>query len=66
MLIYNFEESYAKFAKLEKALYEFYVYIKRNAGLIENNGVRWHRGEIISTAFTESTVNQVINMNNPD
>jgi hypothetical protein len=23
--------------------------------------VRWHRGEVIPTAFTESTVNQVIN-----
>ncbi len=61
MLIYNFEESYAKFAKLEKALDEFYVYIKRNAASIENYGLRWHRGEVISTAFMESAVNQVIN-----
>ena len=60
-LIYNFAESYAKFAKLEKALEEFYVYIKRNAALIENYGLRWRRGEVISTAFVESTVNQVVN-----
>jgi hypothetical protein len=60
MLIYNFEESYTKFAKLEKALEEFHVYIKRNAASIENYGLRWHRGEVISTAFMESTVNQVI------
>ena len=60
MLIYNFEESYTKFAKLEKALDKFHVYIKRNAASIENYGLRWHRGELISTAFMESTVNQVI------
>ena len=60
-LIYNFEESYTKFGKIEKALDEFHVYIKRNAVSIENYGLRWHRDEVISTAFMESTVNQVIN-----
>jgi hypothetical protein len=47
-------------AKLEKALDEFQVYIKRNAALIENYGLRWYRGEVISTAVIESAVNQVI------
>ena len=61
MLIYNFKESYAKFAKLEKTLDEVYVYIKRNAASIEDYGLRWHRGEVISTAFIESAANQVIN-----
>ena len=62
VLIYNFDESYTKLAKLEKELNEFYVYIKRNTGLIENNkAVCRHGNETISTAFTESVVNQVIN-----
>lgn len=47
-------------AKLIKAIGEFDSYIRTNAGRIPNYGERRRAGEAISTAFTESTVNQVI------
>jgi len=34
--------------------------IKNNAGTITDYTERWHHGEIISTAFVESTVNVVV------
>ncbi len=43
-----------------KELEEFEVYIRNNARLIPNYGERWRYGETISTAFVESTVNQVV------
>lgn len=60
MLIYNFEESYPPFKKLERAVREFYVYIKRGRGFIPNYGERYRNGEAISTGFVESAVNQVV------
>jgi hypothetical protein len=36
------------------------IYIENNASFIPNYGERWRNGETISTAFVESTVNQVI------
>jgi len=39
---------------------EFDAYLRANAGRIPNYGERHRAGEAISTAFTESTVNQVI------
>ncbi len=39
---------------------EFQSYIENNAAFIPNYGERWRYGETISTAFVESTVNQVI------
>jgi len=45
---------------LLKKLEEFEVYIRNNARLIPNYGERWRYGETISTAFVESTVNQVV------
>ncbi|MCP3933552.1 MAG: ISKra4 family transposase, partial [Bacteroidetes bacterium] len=36
------------------------IYIRNNAGFIVNCGERWRFGETISTAFVESTVNQVV------
>jgi len=45
---------------LFKKLEEFEVYIINNDRLIPNYGDRWRYGETISTAFVESTVNQVV------
>lgn len=46
--------------KLRKALAEFHTYIERNQAMIPNYGERWRCGEVISSAFVESAVNQVI------
>jgi hypothetical protein len=46
--------------KLLKAVREFGSYLRANAGRIPNYGERRRAGEAISTAFTESVVNQVI------
>ena len=46
--------------KLLKAVSEFDSYITANRDFIPNYGDRYRYGEIISTAFVESTVNQVI------
>jgi hypothetical protein len=47
-------------SKLLKAVHEFDSYLHANAGRIPNYGERRRAGEAISTAFVESTVNQVI------
>jgi hypothetical protein len=47
-------------SKLLTAMREFDTYIRANAGRIPNYGERRRAGEAISTAFTESAVNQVI------
>jgi hypothetical protein len=46
--------------KLSKQLGEFDGYIKNNREYIPNYGERYRNGERISTAFAESTVNQVV------
>ncbi|HIK17851.1 MAG TPA: ISKra4 family transposase [Leptolyngbyaceae cyanobacterium M33_DOE_097] len=46
--------------KVLKQLQEFRVYISRNRSFIPNYGERYRYGEAISTAFVESTVNQVV------
>ena len=46
--------------KLFQKLEEFETYIRNNAGFIPNYGERWRYGETISTAFVESTINQVV------
>jgi hypothetical protein len=46
--------------KLLKAVREFDSYLRANTERIPNYGERRHAGEAISTAFTESAVNQVI------
>jgi len=48
------------YAKLHKALREFGGYIRANAGFIPNYGERHRAGEVISSSFVESAVNQVI------
>ena len=47
-------------ARLLKAAREFDGYLRANAGRIPDYGERYRAGEAISTAFTESAVNQVI------
>lgn len=46
--------------KLRRHLSEFSGYISNNAGFIPNYAERRRYGEAVSTAFVESTVNQVI------
>jgi hypothetical protein len=53
-------EPHPEQALLLKAVREFDSYIRANAGRIPNSGERQRAGEAISTAFTESAVNQVI------
>ena len=47
-------------SKLMNALEDFDTYIKNNSALIPNYSDRYHYGEVISTAFVESTVNELI------
>jgi hypothetical protein len=47
-------------SKLLKALEEFHTCIHNNRELIPNYGERHRHGEIIASAFVESTVNHVV------
>lgn len=47
-------------AKLADGLAEFETYIRNNCDFIPNFGERYRQGETISTAFVESTINQVV------
>ncbi len=53
-------EGSAEARKLGKAVHEFGAYIGVNRAFIPNYGERYRYGETISTAFVESTVNQVM------
>ena len=46
--------------KLAKSVAEFQTYITANESFIPNYGDRYRYREVISTAFVESTVNQMI------
>ena len=46
--------------KLAAGLTEFEIYIRNNRAFIPNFGERYRQGETISTAFVESTINQVV------
>ncbi len=54
------EEQLAELNKLLKAVREFHGYIRVNRTFIPNYRDRYRYGEIISTAFVESTVNYVV------
>src|ERR1019366_1510727 len=54
------EEKSTPSLKLLQAVREFNGYIRVNEQYIVNYGDRYRNGEIISTAFVESTVNEVI------
>jgi hypothetical protein len=47
-------------ARMLRYVRELAAYIANNAGSIVNYGERYRNGERISTAFTESTINQVV------
>jgi hypothetical protein len=46
--------------KLAAGLWDLRTYIGNNRGSIPNYGERYRQGETISTAFVESTINQVV------
>ena len=46
--------------KLAAGIAELRTYIRNNRGSIPNYGERYRQGETISTAFVESTINQVV------
>jgi hypothetical protein len=46
--------------KLAAGISELRTYIRNNQGSISNYGERYRQGEAISTAFVESTINQVV------
>jgi hypothetical protein len=46
--------------KLATGLTDFETYIRNNRAFIPNFGERYRQGETISTAFVESTINQVV------
>lgn len=48
-------------AKLAAGVAEFETYIRNNQESIPNYGERYRQGYTISTAFVESTINQVVN-----
>jgi hypothetical protein len=54
------ELRYEKRRKLVEHLDEIGTYIANNASMIPNYGEKWRYGEAISTAFVESTVNEVV------
>jgi hypothetical protein len=56
----SFEPSQSPADKLGKSLGEFETYIRNNIEFIPNFGERCRQGETISTAFVESTINQVV------
>lgn len=47
-------------AKLHRSAMEFDTYIRNNQPFIPNFGERYRQGDTISTAFVESTINQVV------
>ena len=55
-----FDETYARFPQLVKALSTLRTYIVNNRHLMPNYGERYHHGEAIATGFVESTVNEVV------
>ena len=61
--LYEYEEEAPtdkRVKKLDKAVDEFIIYIKNNQELIPNYRDRYFYGDTISTAFVESTVNEVV------
>ena len=56
----HFADSYPRFPQLKSAVQKFRTYLANNHRFLPNYGRRYRRGEAISTAFVESTVNSVI------
>ena len=63
LLLFDLEAQRRRFpvaAKLERGVTEFDTYIRNNRKFIPNFGERYRQGDTISTAFVESTINQVV------
>jgi len=63
LLLFDLEAQRHRFpvaAKLERGVTEFDTYIRNNQKFIPNFGERYRQGDTISTAFVESTINQVV------
>lgn len=63
LLLFDLETHRHRFpvaAKLERGVTEFDTYIRNNQKFIPNFGERYRQGDTISTAFVESTINQVV------
>ena len=58
--INHFIDLYPRFPQLKRAVQKFRRYIAINRTFIPNYGRRYRSGEMISTAFVESTVNFVL------
>lgn len=56
----NPEFNYANLKSLQKQQDEMYTYIRNNQMMIPNYGEMRRYGEPVSTAFVESTINEVI------
>jgi hypothetical protein len=56
----HFTDTYPRFPHLKRAVRKFRTYIENNRACIPNYGQRYRKGETISTAFVESTVNFVL------
>jgi hypothetical protein len=56
----NIEDPIEAIQKLQKGVGELQTYLENNRAYIPNFGERYRNGDTISTAFVESTVNQVI------
>ena len=56
----NVEQPHTVTKKLLKMVQEFGAYVGNNRGFIPNYGERYQYGEMISTAFVESTINWVV------
>ena len=54
------EISYQNRKKFVRHLDEMDTYIRNNRHLIPNYGETWRYGETITTAFVESTINEVV------
>jgi hypothetical protein len=61
-LIYalDLENGSPEHRKLLKAVRTFETYVRKNRAFLPNYGERYRQGKIISTAFVESAVNQVV------
>ena len=63
LLVFELDVQRRRFStalKLDRGVTELDTYIRNNRAFIPNFGERYRQGDIISTAFVESTINQVV------
>ncbi len=59
-LLWHNDLKYENRKKFARHVDEMIAYVRNNAYLIPNYGEKWRYGETITTAFVESTVNEVV------